>query len=87
MPFEEGHPGNPAGGSYNKQRKQISEILLPYVPQAVQAIIECLGDPDKKAIAAKDIMDRVYGKAVQNTNISGELNIPITVNIGEKRRD
>lgn len=86
MTWQKGESGNP-NGAPQKKRQQLEELLLPHVQKAVNTLVECLSDPDEKLTASRDIIDRMYGKATQNTNISGELNIPITVNIGEKRRD
>jgi hypothetical protein len=86
MVFVKGQSGNPGGERKGKQ-KQIQEQLLPHVPAAIQALISALGDEDKAVAAARDILDRVYGKAPQAVEHTGEDGGPITVHIIESLPD
>lgn len=64
----------------NKARKlvQLQDLLLPLVPDAVQALIEELQSGSKMRIAAaKEILDRVYGKPAQAVELSGPNGSPI----------
>lgn len=82
MTFKKGQSGCIGGNGGPNKRKQIQELLLPHVPDAIQAMISGLKDPDQRIQAAKDILDRVYGKALQQTELSGELDMNINVNVG-----
>jgi len=65
--FQPGQSGNPKGSTKSKKQKekQIRELLLKFVPDAVTAIGEMLKDPDHMPFAVKEVLDRVYGKAAQ----------------------
>lgn len=76
--------GRPEGILDKRKRGQIREILLPHVPEAIKALIESLGVKDTRLAAAKDILDRVYGKAAQAVEVTGEEGGPLIAVIRDK---
>lgn len=48
-----------------KPPPDLGEMLHPYVPHAVAALIASLDDPDLRLGACRIILERVYGKAPQ----------------------
>ena len=66
MVFKKGESGNPSGENAAKKREQIKDKLLPHVDSAVRALVRGLKDEDKYLVAAKEILDRLYGKAPQS---------------------
>lgn len=64
MPWAKGQSGNP-GGEIKGKQKQIAEKLIEHVDAAVAKLVAGLDDPDNYITAAKDILDRVYGKPKQ----------------------
>lgn len=73
-----GKPGNPGGRPKGKE-KLLREILLPHVDKATSALIAALSDPKQSLAAAKEIYDRVYGKAPQAVEMSGDIEITVTL--------
>lgn len=66
------------------------------MPRAVQVIRECLEDPDERLAAAREILDRVYGKAPLAIDMhhTGQVKTkhviaaePLTVEVFEKMLD
>lgn len=80
MPFKKGQVANPTGMTGDKARKikQLKDLLLPLVPEAVEVVKELLRDPDTASFAVKEIFDRVYGKAPQSVELSGKDGAPLT---------
>ena len=74
MPFKSGKSGNTQGAKVgaNKKHKQIRELLMHLSPKAVEVIEECLDDPEQRTWAAKEVLDRVYGKAPQSIELGEE---------------
>ena len=68
MPFKAGESGNPKGrtkGAPNKATASIRDIARLYTDQAVMALVGVLSDesPAARVAAAKELLDRAYGKA------------------------
>lgn len=67
---EKGHflPGNPGGGR-NKTPEDVKKMMKEAAPDAVKLLIDTVKDdnqPRKLRIdAAKELLDRVYGKSTQ----------------------
>ena len=83
-PFKPGQSGNPGGRP--KQNKDGRKMLREALPGAVQAVIDVLNDPEAKTAerltAAKIILDRVLGKAIQP--MAAEVYTPeITMSLSE----
>ena len=69
-PFKPGESGNPGGRPADTDEiKAGKELLRRAMPEAVQAVVGVLHDPEAKVAerltAAKIILDRVMGKATQ----------------------
>jgi hypothetical protein len=67
-----------------RKTRQLSELLMPLVPKAIKALSNALKDPDKDVSAAKEVLDRVYGKAPQAVDLKASGEIIISVNVSQK---
>jgi len=76
MVWKKGQSGNPAGGGHTRKQRQIAELLAPYVPEAIEVILKELRGSGRMA-AAKEIIDRVYGKPAQALSVSGPNDTPL----------
>lgn len=74
MVFKPGESGNPSGQITGK-KKLAAEKFLPHIDAAVAKVLENLNDPEKSLAAAKEILDRVYGKAQQSVEHDATDNI------------
>lgn len=89
MPFEKGKVTNPLGQRGKNPRKvkklkQLRDLLGGCVYKAAKVIEDCLDDPDVRLPAAKEVMDRVYGKAPQSLEVAGKGGGAIIVQIVDK---
>lgn len=80
MTFKQGISGNPAGMSSAAKKNSLllKELLIKHVPDAVAVIVECLKEKENKTWAAKEILDRVYGKAAQSIDVGEEAGQALT---------
>jgi len=78
MPFKKGVSPNPGGRSKIKEQ-QIKELLLPYVPEAVEKLVKALRSDDNYLQAAEKILDRFYGKPTQGVEAKGELTVKVLI--------
>jgi len=58
-----GQSGNPSGRA--KRNVDIGELLRPHIPHTVEVLLAALEDPADRIPAARIILDRVYGKPLQ----------------------
>jgi len=81
MPFKKGQSGNPKGQSSAAQNKRriAAEMLADLLPRAKEVYREMLQEDENKGFAAKEIFDRVCGKAPQAIDLGGEDGGPITL--------
>jgi hypothetical protein len=69
---------NPRGrpkGALNKATKEIKELALPYAPDAVGILAGLMRSADSssaRVAAAKELLDRAYGKAPQALDGDGK---------------
>lgn len=68
-----------------RKTRQLSELLMPLVPKAIKALSNALSDPDKDVSAAKEVLDRVYGKAPQAVDLKASGEILISVNVTQRQ--
>lgn len=78
--FKKGHTIQPLPGQLKEAKRLkphparvVQEMFQLKAPQALQALEEALGDPKLKVTAANSILDRGYGKAVQQVQLSAEI--------------
>lgn len=71
--FQKGKSGNPKGRAVEveKGKQQIKQLLEPHVEKAISIVAKLTSSEDEKIqlAAAKDILDRVYGKATQQMDL------------------
>lgn len=82
MTWVKGQSGNASGKP--KQNAEIVELARRACPQAMATIIDLANnstDVKIKLAAAKEILDRGYGKAVQAMELSGTDGAPLAVSI------
>ncbi len=81
MPFKKGQSGNPKGQAPNaaNKRRIAADMLAELLPRAKEVYREMLYEDENKGFAAKEIFDRVCGKAPQALDIGGEDGGPITL--------
>ncbi len=72
MPFQPGQSGNPSGRP--KENAIIRGLAQAKGTEALNKIVSLLNNEDPKVAlaAAKEILDRAYGKAAQSVDISDE---------------
>lgn len=83
-------PGRPRGlpkppgsgrqkGTPNRVTRDIRAAAAKHGPKALQALVKLLDDPDPKvkATAAREILDRAYGRPVTPTEITGADGAPL----------
>lgn len=86
MVFQPGNNANPGGKPKGKE-KQLRELLLPGLQEAVNVLLKALKKPDEQLKAAREILDRVYGKAPQSIEVSGkEMSPPIAIIIESSKK-
>lgn len=76
--WSKGQSGNPAGrekGKPNKATAEVKALAAEYGPEAVQRLAEIMRSPDEPAAArvaaAKELLDRAYGKATAEVQLTG----------------
>lgn len=85
-------PGRPKGlpkppgsgrqpGTPNRVTRDIREAAGKHGPKALQALVKLLDAPDPKirAVAAREILDRAYGRPMTPTELTGKDGGPIAV--------
>jgi hypothetical protein len=74
MTFKKGESGNPGGRTAAKV--QITEMAKKYGPDALQYLASVFNNPKEstthRITAAKELLDRGFGKAFQSVKVSGE---------------
>lgn len=85
MPFEKGKSGNPGGRAKRTQEEvDLIEACKKRTPAALEVICSIMenGENERNRLsAAQYVIDRAYGKAVQQTELSGKDGEPFTIQI------
>lgn len=71
MVFKPGESGNPEGRRVENHPRHIKKLLEPHIEKALKVITD-LTQSDKEHIrlkAAQEILDRCFGKAMQQANL------------------
>lgn len=63
MPFQPGQSGNPAGR--RREVSEVRELARKHTTAAIEALVKSLEDPKQRVAAANALLDRGYGKPVQ----------------------
>ena len=76
MPFKKGQSGNPAGrkpGIPNKATADIKALAQVHGSKAIAVLVKIMNDLSEpsavRTTAAKELLDRGYGKAKQEVNV------------------
>lgn len=69
--------GRPRGSRKSLLTAQIRDLLIEHVPKAIQVLVEELDSKENRAGVAQDILNRVYGKAPQAVQVTGENGGPL----------
>lgn len=85
MPFAKGQSGNPGGRAKRTQEEiDLVEACKKRTPKALEVIGEIMenGENERNRLsAAQYLIDRAYGKAVQQTELTGKGGEPFTIQI------
>lgn len=81
MAFVKGQSGNPGGRpkAVMPDGRTLSEAAREHSPEALRVLVEALGNPDTALAAAKEILDRGFGRPAQAVEITGEDGGPVQV--------
>lgn len=59
--------------------RTLSEAAREHSPEALRVLVEALRDPNTALAAAKEILDRGFGRPAQAVEITGEDGGPVQV--------
>jgi hypothetical protein len=81
MAFVKGQSGNPGGRpkAVMPDGRTLSEAAREHSPEALRVLVEALSNPDTALAAAKEILDRGFGRPAQALEITGEDGGPVQV--------
>lgn len=73
MAFVKGQSGNPGGRpkAVMPDGRTLSEAARGHSPKALQVLVAALEDPDTAFAAAKELLDRGFGKPAQSLEVAG----------------
>jgi len=91
MPPPKGKSNNPKGrtkGVKNKSTAEIKELAQTYSANALSTLATIMRNSDNdtaRIAAAKELLDRGYGKVTQAVEVSGSLSIEMAARLKEAR--
>lgn len=79
MAFEKGKSGNPGGRpkAVMPDGRTLAEAAREHSPAALQVLLDALKRPDTAFAAAKELLDRGFGRAPQSVEVGGPDGGPI----------
>lgn len=85
MPFKKGSSGNPGGKSNTE--KEFKLAAQKHWKRALAILVEGMDSTDARTriAAAKELLDRGFGKAAQSVEVASSAGQPFMVVIGEKK--
>lgn len=79
--FQKGHPkrGGRQAGTPNKATADIKALAQVHGPEAIRTLVELManGQDKVRVAAAKELLDRGYGRPTQSMHVSGEDGAPL----------
>jgi hypothetical protein len=81
MAFVKGQSGNPGGRpkAVMPDGRTLSEAAREHSPAALQVLVEALKVPETAMAAAKEILDRGFGRPAQAVELTGEDGGPVQI--------
>lgn len=79
--FEKGNPGGPGRPKMTQEEKDIRKMALEHAEAAVAALVANLKAENASVAAAREILDRAFGKPVQRNEQTGPNGGPIQMDI------
>ena len=81
--FEKGWKGGPGRPPMTQEEKDIRKMTLIHAEAAVKALVDNLTKDSGSVAAAKEILDRAFGKPIQKNEHTGPDGspIPVAVNV------
>ena len=81
--FVKGQSGNPGGRAKARMPdgRTLSEAAREHSPKALAVLVEALTNPDTCFAAAKELLDRGFGRSAQAVELTGEDGGPVETRI------
>ena len=81
MPFVKGQSGNPGGRAkaVMPDGRTLSEAAREHSPAALQVLVDALSRPETALVAAKEILDRGFGRPAQSVELTGSEGGPVAI--------
>lgn len=81
MAFVKGQSGNPGGRpkAVMPDGRTLSEAAREHSPEALKVLVEALKVPETAMAAAKEILDRGFGRPAQAVELTGGEGGPVAV--------
>ena len=81
MAFVKGQSGNPGGRpkAVMPDGRTLSEAAREHSPAALEVLVKALTNPETALAAAKEILDRGFGRPAQSVELTGSEGGPVAI--------